>query len=124
MTRWTSFLPLILAFVVAAIAASDLEASKATYKPSSSEWKLHDEYVVHFHPGYTLAEHQVYTGIQIQDQPSFRNMSFLPGYNARLSESELHDIVRHDPNVKLVHHNHWIRRIYLLLISKLSRYTG
>lgn len=64
-----------------------------------------DEYIIHFHEGHTLADHQSATGLDVANLPDFRELDWLPGYRAALSNNDVHRLVRRDPGVKLVEHD-------------------
>lgn len=99
------FFAYIAACVVTATIATPQVVGRAHYVPPNSPDAIEDEYIVHFHDGYNLDSHEAFTGFAVHSQPSFLNMGFLPGYNARLSYRQVHDIVRSDPGVKMVEHN-------------------
>jgi subtilisin family serine protease len=45
----------------------------------------------------------------IHEQPHFRDLRYLPGYSARLTDQQVHDIIRSDPGVDLVTHDYHVQ---------------
>ncbi|KAK3718636.1 serine protease [Vermiconidia calcicola] len=58
------------------------------------------EYVVIFHKNYTLEQHFETIGRNFSESEGFTKFGF--GYTASLDDTTLHDLVRHDPGVRLV----------------------
>jgi len=67
---------------------------------------IKDEYVVVLHKNYTLQDHFDFIGTNLEtSRYVFHKISSINGYRARLEETTLHDIIRHDPGVLFVEHD-------------------
>lgn len=67
------------------------------------EDRFPDEYIVMFHPGYTLEEHFGTIGMNLSNTTRFQTTS--SGYSAELDDITLNSRVRLDPGVLLVESN-------------------
>jgi len=80
----------------------------APYTTCDKAELVKDTYIIRFHDNHTLAEHFDAIGQNLSETASmFYDMNLLNGYHAELSEDTVHEMVRYDPGVRLVEHDHW-----------------
>lgn len=82
-----------------AVKHTETTAHQAPYY-SNEKWRVPGEYIVVFHPGYTLTEHFAFLGLDFD--PICRYNS---GYAAALDD-QMFNAIRYDPGVKYIHDNY------------------
>ncbi|KAL9097031.1 MAG: hypothetical protein Q9165_000995 [Trypethelium subeluteriae] len=68
-----------------------------------------DEYLVKLSSGHTLDNHFKVIGLDLSKECEiFRHMPRYNAYHARLNEETVHNLIRYDPGVDYVEHNHFL----------------
>jgi len=100
-----------LSGIINALQVSEWIAPKVPQAPyhRSGSNLIEDTYLVRFRKGHTLEDHYKFLGRNISENATlFKNLPIIGGYHARLDAYTVHDLIRYDPGVSLVYHDHII----------------
>ncbi|KAF2231438.1 subtilisin-like protein [Viridothelium virens] len=101
---------LLYSLLLQPIAAVEWAQQPAPYQRPEGSDLIDDNYFVRLKPGYTFDQHWTKIGMNLsQTDPDFVDLSNMNGYAAKIDNSTLHDVIRHDPGVANVEHDHWVQ---------------
>lgn len=116
-------------FVFLLIRASCTPATQkpvqAEYDIGDSDSHIPDEYFVHLHANHTIESHFQFIGKDLASEAEkFHPIKYINAYTVRLDSYTIHNLIRSDPGVKLVEHNHALEREESVRDPESVQHTG